>query len=90
MSVLRICIDLFRFISTFIDLPRVSWILIDFNGFCMDLGGFHGFQGSEVCQPLPAAAGLKGRAAGPIETLDASGLESWRPGGLEAWRLGKA
>ena len=34
------------------------------------------------CQPLPAAARLKARAAGPKKTLDASGLEAWRHGGL--------
>ena len=66
---------------------------MDFHGFhgCCQISwipGVRGFAGR--CRPLPAAARLMSRAAGPKETLDGSGLQAWRPGGLDAWRLGKA
>ena len=66
----------------------------------MDLGGFSGFQGSEVFQPVASVGGLWRPLAafGDIQLplkeglwsfggLDPGCLEAWRPGGLEAWRL---
>ena len=69
---------------------------------CLDisyLGGFHGFQGQKVCQPVAACGGLKGRAVAPLTNLcsDAgvgrlvdwkSGCPYWKIGILQSCRFG--
>ena len=60
----------------------------------VDLGGFPGFQGSGVFQPV-AACGVRWRplatGSSPLKkgygALEAWIMDAWRLGGLEAWSL---
>ena len=55
----------------------------------MVLGGFHGFQGQKVCQPV---AGIRDgllplKEDGRLQSCRFGGLDAWMPGCQEAWRL---
>ena len=54
----------------------------------MDLDGFHGFQGSEVCPPLPALRieTMALKKAWSIGWIRPAVLEAWRLGGVDAWK----
>ena len=51
---------------------------MDFNGFCMDVGGFHGFQGSGGCRPVAARFPEMHRDECPIRKEFARDLEAWK------------
>ena len=53
----------------------------------VDLGGFHGFQGVEVLQPVAALRLelLSLKEDGRLQSCRFGGLEACMPGCLEAW-----
>jgi len=55
----------------------------------VDLGGFHGFQGQKVWQPVAALRNglLPLKEDGRLQSCRFGGLDAWMPGGLEAGGL---